>query len=44
MSSAAQRLMHLYGVRPGKTAVILAGNNDAYGVALDLLDAGVHVS
>lgn len=44
MSSAAQRLMHLYGVRPGKTAVILAGNNDAYGVALDLLDAGVRVS
>jgi len=43
MSSAAQRLMHLYGVRPGKTAVILAGNNDAYGVALDLLDAGVNV-
>ena len=43
MSSAAQRLMHLYGVRPGKTAVVLAGNNDAYGVALDLLDAGVNV-
>ena len=43
MSSAAQRLMHLHGVRPGKTAVILAGNNDAYGVALDLLDAGVNV-
>ncbi|MDH3512871.1 MAG: 2Fe-2S iron-sulfur cluster-binding protein, partial [Gammaproteobacteria bacterium] len=33
MSSAAQRLLHLYGVRPGKTAVILAGNNDAYAVA-----------
>ncbi|MFQ5660118.1 MAG: glycine cleavage T C-terminal barrel domain-containing protein [Gammaproteobacteria bacterium] len=43
MSSAAQRLIHLYGVRPGRTAVILAGNNDAYGVALDLLDAGVDV-
>jgi sarcosine oxidase subunit alpha len=43
MSGAAQRLMHLYGVRPGKTAVILAGNNNAYGVALDLLDAGVNV-
>lgn len=44
MSSAAQRLLHLYGVRPGNTAVILAGNNDAYGVALDLLDAGVNVN
>ncbi len=43
MSSAAQRLLHLYGVRPGKTAVVLAGNNDAYAVALDLLDAGVIV-
>jgi sarcosine oxidase, subunit alpha len=43
MSNAAQRLMHLYGVRPGNTAVILAGNNDAYGAALDLLDAGVAV-
>ncbi len=43
MSSAAQRLMHLYAVRPGRAAVVLAGNNDAYGVALDLLDAGVDV-
>ena len=43
MSSAAQRLMHLYGVRPGKTAVIVTGNNDGYAAALDLLDAGVEV-
>jgi sarcosine oxidase, subunit alpha len=43
MSSAAQRLIHLYGVRPGKRAVVLAGNNDGYGAALDLLDAGVDV-
>ncbi len=43
MSSAAQRLLHLYGVRPGNTAVILAGNNDAYALALDLLHAGVDV-
>jgi sarcosine oxidase subunit alpha len=43
MSSAAQRLIHLYGVRPGKSAVVLTGNNDGYGTALDLLDAGVEV-
>ncbi len=43
MSSAAQRLMHLYGVRPGKSAVVLTGNNEGYGTALDLLDAGVEV-
>ena len=43
MSSAAQRLMHLYGVRPGNSAVVLTGNNEGYGTALDLLDAGVEV-
>ena len=43
MSSAAQRLMHLYGVRPGKTAVVVTGNNEGYATALDLLDAGVQV-
>lgn len=44
MGSAAQRLIKLYGVRPGRRAVVLAGNDDAYGVALDLLDAGVAVT
>lgn len=44
MGSAAQRLIKLYGVRPGKRAVVLAGNDDAYGVALDLIDAGVEVA
>ena len=43
MSSAAQRLVHLYGVKPGSAAVILTGNNDGYGTALDLLDAGVTI-
>ena len=44
LGSAAQRLMRLYGVRPGQTACVLAGNNDAYGLALDLLDAGITVA
>lgn len=43
MSSAAQRLMHLYGVKPGKEAVVVTGNDDGYGTALDLLEAGVIV-
>jgi sarcosine oxidase subunit alpha len=44
MGSAAQRLIKMYGVRPGKRAVVLAGNDDAYGVVLDLLDAGVEIA
>jgi len=44
MGSAAQRLIKLYGVQPGKRAVVLAGNDEAYGVVLDLLDAGVAVA
>ncbi len=43
LGSAAQRLLHLYGVAPGTSAVILTGNNDGYAVALDLLDAGIQV-
>ena len=36
LGSAAQRLMHLYGVKPCNRCVVLAGNSDAYAVALDL--------
>ena len=43
LGSAAQRLIHLYGVAPGKRAIVLTGNNDGYGVALDLIDSGVEV-
>lgn len=43
MGSAAQRLIRLYGVRPGRRAVVLTANADGYGVALDLADAGVQV-
>jgi len=41
--TAAQRLIRLYGVRPGRKAVVLAANDDAYGVALDLLEVGTIV-
>jgi sarcosine oxidase subunit alpha len=43
MGSAAQRLIHLYGVRPGRRAVVLTANADGYGVALDLAEAGIAV-
>ncbi len=43
-ASAAQRLIHLYGVRPGARAVIATANADGYGAALDCLEAGVAVA
>ena len=41
LSSAAQRLMRHFAVRPGQRGVVFAGNRDGYLAALDLLDAGV---
>jgi sarcosine oxidase subunit alpha len=43
LGSAAQRLLHLYSVKPCERCVVLAGNADAYAVALDLHAAGVRV-
>ncbi len=43
LGSAAQRLLRLYGVRPGRRAVVITANDDGYGVALDLAEAGVAV-
>ena len=42
--AAAQRLIRLWGVRPGARAVVVAGTDDAYGAALDLAEAGVTVA
>jgi len=44
LGSAAQRLIRLYGVRPGRRAVVLTGNDDGYGVALDLAAVGIDVA
>ncbi|MEX2575414.1 MAG: glycine cleavage T C-terminal barrel domain-containing protein, partial [Halofilum sp. (in: g-proteobacteria)] len=44
LGSGVQRLMRLYGVRPGRRAVCVTSNSDGYGVALDLADAGVEVA
>ena len=43
LGSAAQRLVHLYAVRPFSRGVVLAANPDAYHVALDLHAVGVPV-
>jgi len=39
-----QRLMRLWGVRPGTRAVVLTADEDGYGCALDLQTAGVLVT
>jgi sarcosine oxidase subunit alpha len=44
LGSAAQRLMHLYGVKPGQRAVVLSANRDGLQSALDLHTAGVQVA
>ncbi len=43
LGTAAQRLIRLYGVRPGRRAVILTAGDDGYAMALDLLENGVNV-
>jgi sarcosine oxidase subunit alpha len=44
LGSAAQRLIHFYGVRPGRKAVILTANDDGYAQAIDLLKIGSEVA
>ena len=42
-ADAAQRLMRLYGVRPGKEVVVATSNRFGFDAALDLLEAGIDV-
>ncbi len=44
LGSAAQRLIHLYGVRPGDRAVVVTGNDEGYAVADNLAAAGVEIA
>lgn len=44
MCSAAMRLMKWYAVKPGRRAVLLTGNDDAYAAALELLEQGVEIA
>ncbi|MDQ0395438.1 2Fe-2S iron-sulfur cluster-binding protein [Labrys monachus] len=43
-ADAAQRLIRLYGIRPGQRAVIVTANRFGYDAALDLADAGVEIA
>ncbi|MBI2823770.1 MAG: (2Fe-2S)-binding protein [Planctomycetia bacterium] len=44
LATAAQRLIHLFAVRPFDRCVVLAANSDGYRAALDLAGAGVRVA
>jgi sarcosine oxidase subunit alpha len=44
LGSAAVKLMHLWGVRPGDRAVVVSAHDDGLRVALDLLEAGIDVA
>ena len=44
LASAAQRLIHLYAVKPWQQCVTLAANSDGYRAALDLHRAGISVA
>ncbi|MBM3800993.1 MAG: FAD-dependent oxidoreductase [Acidimicrobiia bacterium] len=43
LASAAQRLIHQYGVRPFREVVVLAANSHGYQAALDFVAAGIRV-
>ncbi len=43
-AGGARRLMHLFGVAPGRRAVIYAASADGYATATDLIAAGVRVA
>lgn len=40
LGSAVQRLINLYGVAPGRKALVVTANDDGWGAAADLLSAG----
>ncbi len=43
LGSAAQRLLRLYSVKPGRRSVVVTANDDGWEVAADLRAAGVEV-
>jgi len=44
LPQTAQRLVHLFGVKPADRAVLVGGDDHLYQVALDLIGAGVEVA
>jgi sarcosine oxidase subunit alpha len=43
LAGGAQRLLHLWGVLPGKRAIVISANRRGLQTALDLIQAGVEV-
>ncbi|MEW5909515.1 MAG: 2Fe-2S iron-sulfur cluster-binding protein [Thermodesulfobacteriota bacterium] len=43
LPQTAQRLIYLYGIKPGETALVAGGDDQTHRVALDLSTAGVKV-
>ena len=44
LGSAVQRLLHLFGVLPGKQVAIVTANEDGWDLAADLQSLGVNVA
>ena len=44
LSTGLQRLIHMYGIKPGSTAIVATCNDQGYFTVLDLLEAGVRVA
>ena len=44
LGSAVQRLLHLFGVVPGKQVVVVTANDDGWDVAADLHATGINVA
>ena len=44
LAGSARTYLHRYGVLVGERAVVFTTNDSAYGVAVELADAGVHVA
>jgi sarcosine oxidase subunit alpha len=44
LGGAAQRLIRLYGVRPGHRAIVVTANDDGWTAAAELLSAGIEVA
>ena len=44
LGSASQRLIHLYGVKPGEKALVVTANDDGWDVAADLAEADIDIA
>ena len=44
LGSAVQRLLHLFGVLPGRQVVVVTANEDGWDIAADLQSLGINVA